>query len=315
MSRQWTVLAIAAAGLCLLAGGRSLWPRHFEPQPALVISRPVNFEELGAMAARANAAYESADTIRQSYPKTILVNSPGTMDVQYFLEQDNEANTQHVTIRGTANWKNVLEDFDFSVHEGRDTTIPVAAGFDLVARQILVNVTARFNKQHETTVTGHSLGGAVAALLAFYLIEDGYNVGHVVTFGQPRFTTSDGVRSGRLRALSRVLTRVVDENDVVPMLPPGSERTRNYGPFEHVGREIIVLDGAYYVDLPNHAADRLSVAESWREWASARLGDHHMANYLARLSTKAAGAVSVPYEDREKFVTRPARATDHTPGR
>jgi hypothetical protein len=61
------------------------------------------------MAARASAAYESADAIRQSYPKTILVNSPGTMDVQYFVEQDNEANTQHVTIRGTANRENFLE--------------------------------------------------------------------------------------------------------------------------------------------------------------------------------------------------------------
>jgi hypothetical protein len=261
------------------------------------------------MAARASAAYESADAIRQSYPKTILVNSPGTMDVQYFLEQDNEANTQHVTIRGTANRENLLEDIDFTVHKTADAAIPVAVGFDRVARRIWADVIARLNKQHKTYVTGHSLGGAAATLLAFYLIEDGYNVVRVVTFGQPRFTTSDGVKSGHLLAVSRVLERVVDENDVVPMLPPGSERTGNYGPFEHVGREIILLDGAYYVELPNHLADRLSVEESWREWASARLEDHHMANYLARLSTKSGGAVPVPYEDREKFVKKPARAT------
>jgi triacylglycerol lipase len=314
MSRQLTVLAIGAAGLCLLAGVRSLSPRPFEPLPTGVSSQPVDFEQLGAMAARASAAYESADAIRQSYPKTILVNSPGTIDVQYFVEQDNEANTQHVTIRGTANRENFLEDIDFTVHQTAGASIPVAVGFDRVARRILADVTARLNKQHKTYVTGHSLGGAVATLLAFYLIEDGYNVGGVVTFGQPRFTTSDGVESGRLRALSGVLVRVVDENDVVPMLPPGSERTGSYGPFEHVGREIILLDGAYYVDLPNHTADHLSVDESWREWASARLRDHHMANYLARLSTKSAAAVPVPFEDREKFVTKPA-STGLTPGK
>jgi len=315
MSRQLTVLAVVAAGLCLLAVGWSLSPRHVEPVPVPVISQPPDFEELRAFAARANAAYESADVIRQSYPKTILVNSPGTMDVQYFLEQDNEANTQHVTIRGTANRENFLEDIDFTVRESPDAAIPIAAGFDLVARQILADMTPRLSKQLKTYVTGHSLGGAVATLLAFYLIEDGYDVGRVVTFGQPRFTTAIGVRSGDLHALSRVLVRVVDENDVVPMLPPGSEKTGNFGPFEHVGREIILLDGLYYVDLPNHAADRLSVDESWREWASARLRDHHMANYLARLSTKSAGAVPVPYEDRAKFVTKPAASTGLTVGK
>ena len=61
-------------------------------------------------------------------------------------------------------------------------------------------------------------------------------------------------------------------------------------------------------------ADHLSVDESWREWASARLRDHHMANYLARLSTKSAAAVPVPFEDREKFVTKPA-STGLTPGK
>jgi hypothetical protein len=298
-----------------LAVGWSLSPRHVEPVPVPVVSQPPDFEELRAFAARANAAYESADVIRQTYPKTVLVNSPGTMDVQYFLEQDNEANTQHVTIRGTANRENFLEDIDFTVHETPGAAIPIAAGFDLVARQILADMRPRLSKQLKTYVTGHSLGGAVATLLAFYLIEDGYDVGRVVTFGQPRFTTAIGVRSGDLRALSRVLVRVVDENDVVPMLPPGSERTGNFGPFEHIGREIILLDGLYYVDLPNHTADRLSVDESWREWASSRLRDHHMANYLARLSTKSAGAVPVPFEDREKFVTKPAASTGLTPGK
>ena len=34
---------------------------------------------------------------------------------------------------------------------------------------------------------------------------------------------------------------------------------------------------------------------------------------LARLSTKSAGAVPVPYEDREKFVTKPAASNGLTP--
>jgi thioesterase domain-containing protein len=46
---------------------------------------------------------------------------------------------------------------------------------------------------YKTYVTGHSLGGAVAAILTIYLIEDGVQVERVVTFGQPRFTTTDGI--------------------------------------------------------------------------------------------------------------------------
>src|SRR5687768_1772999 len=149
MSRQLSVLAIGAAGLCLLAGVWNLSPRPFKPLPLGVNSQPVDFVELRAMAARASAAYESADAIRQSYPKTILVNSPGTMDVQYFLEQDNGANTQHVTIRGTANRENFLEDIEFTVHETAGASIPVAVGFDRVARRILADVTARLNNQHK----------------------------------------------------------------------------------------------------------------------------------------------------------------------
>jgi hypothetical protein len=40
-----------------------------------------------------------------------------------------------------------------------------------------------------------------------------------------------------------------------------------------------------------------------------------MANYLARLSTKSAGAVPVPYDDREKFVKKPGPTTDLILGR
>jgi triacylglycerol lipase len=101
-----------------------------------------------------------------------------------------------------------------------------------------------------------------------------------------------------------VLTRVVDENDVVPMLPPESRRSGQYGLYEHIGREIILLEGPYCVELPNHVAAPLSIDDSWRSLATAKLGDHHIADYLARLSTKLVSAVSVPYEDREKYVAR-----------
>jgi hypothetical protein len=58
----------------------------------------------------------------------------------------------------------------------------------------------------------------VASLVAIYAIADGYKVEKIVTFGQPRLTTQEGV--ARLGSLP--LMRVVDENDIIPTLPPGS---------------------------------------------------------------------------------------------
>ncbi len=307
MRRRFTPVSVVVASLLLFSGCRGLSPRESAPLPLPASSGPVDFDDLNTFAGRASAAYATADAIRARYPKTVRVNSPGTVDVQYFLEQDSAANTQHVTIRGTANRENFLEDVDFTVRDTRAPAIPVAAGFDVVARAIFDDVTAHLNKRDKTSLTGHSLGGAVAAILALYLIDDGYQVGRVVTFGQPRFTTTVGVKSRPLQALKRVLTRVVDENDLVPMLPPESRRSGQYGPYEHIGREIILLQGPYYVDLPNHVAAPLSIDDSWRSLATAKLGDHHIADYLARLSTKLVSAVSVPYEDREKYVARPRK--------
>jgi len=106
-------------------------------------------------------------------------------------------------------------------------------------------------------VTGHSLGGAVAALLAIYLIEDGYKVVRVVTFGQPKFTTAIGVE--KLAFLP--IIRVVDENDIVPMLPPTLFANKKYGIYGHVGSEAVLLDGPNYSFLLTHDATRISIGD------------------------------------------------------
>ena len=77
---------------------------------------------------------------------------------------------------------------------------------------------------------------------------------------------------------------------------------RLHGVYEHVGPEIILLEGPRYVFLPEHDADRLSVGDLWRDIRIADLADHHMDNYVRRLGAKAKGAVAVSYNDREAYV-------------
>jgi triacylglycerol lipase len=229
----------------------------------------------------------------------LRINAPSQTDVRYFLERDDHARSQFITVRGTINSINFSEDFDFAVREDRKLKIPVHAGFDAVARAIYRDVKPYLKAGYKTYLAGHSLGGAVAALLTIYLMEDGVDVVRVVTFGQPRFTTANGVK--QLDFLP--LARVVDENDIVPMVPPGTVLDPVFGPYEQIGSEVILLKGQEIVYLPIHDANRLSVGEFWRSISFADLKDHAMKNYLKRIADKRKGTIEVPYIRREQFVS------------
>lgn len=65
-------------------------------------------------------------------------------------------------------------------------------------------------------LTGHSLGGAVAVIVAAKLKLRGYNVGKVTTFGAPMITDARG--AAHLREMVNVM-RVTHERDPVPLTP------------------------------------------------------------------------------------------------
>ena len=246
------------------------------------------------------AAYAAKSVIRSKYPSTVRINSPAQTDVRYFLERNDKTHTQFISVRGTANNENFSEDLEIAVREDRKANIPVHSGFDLAARAIYQDVRPFLKPGYQTYVTGHSLGGAVAAILTIYLIEDGVPVVRVVTFGQPRFTTAEGVK--RLSFLP--LARVVDENDIVPMVPPATATDPRFGPYEHAGPEVILLEGRDIVYLPTHDASRISLGEFWRSLSFADLEDHKMKKYLKRIADKTKGVIEVPYNKREEFVSR-----------
>ncbi|MCX7305915.1 MAG: lipase family protein [Hyphomicrobiales bacterium] len=258
----------------------------------------VDFAELHAYAGRAKAAYAAEAVIRSQYPSTVRVSAPGKTDAQYFIEQNDKTKVQYIAIRGTANRKNLVEDVEMRIREDISLAIPVHIGFDATARTLYADMKPYLKTNYTTYITGHSLGGAIAALVAIRMVDDGYRVEKVVTFGQPKFTTTDGV--GKLGFLT--LIRVVDENDIVPMLPPTTIVNRVYGIYEHAGPEIILLDGPRYVYLPTHDADRISVGELGRSIDFADLKDHHMDNYLKRIEAKTGQALQVSYDDREKYI-------------
>lgn len=289
----------AAVFLCLVlaAGCASLPKQELQAIGSQVYPEKVDFSSVNTYAYRAQAAYYPAAQIRKSYPKTIRVATPGKSDVQYFIEQDDQAKVQYLVVRGTANKLNLTEDFDVKVRADRTIKIPVHTGFDQDARAVWADALPYLKKDYRTFLVGHSMGGAVAAILGIYAYEDGFKVEKIMTFGQPRFTTTAGVK--QLSFLP--LFRVVDENDMVPLLPPGIVVNKKLGPYDHVGPEVILLSGPDFVYLPAQDASKIAIGEFWRDLGVADIKDHHMGIYISRIAPKLKGAKEVDYNDRERY--------------
>ena len=99
------------------------------------------------------------------------------------------------------------------------------------------------------------------------------------------------------------------------MLPPIAFLNFGSGTYEHVGPEIILLEGQQYVFLPIHDASRLSVGELWRDSNLQCLPITRWSVNAARILTKRQAAVQVPYAKREDYVAQePPKVTpQHTP--
>jgi len=103
------------------------------------------------------------------------------------------------------------------------------------------------NPMEALYVAGHSLGGAMAALMAVMLVTDpayariGAALRAVYTFGQPMVGDPAFARACADHPfLGRNVIRYVYQHDVVPELPPTAS-----GDFAHFGPELRFRDGAW----------------------------------------------------------------------
>lgn len=269
--------------------------------PDIPVSKGFELEEVKWYAIRASAAYDTPENIRKDFPATVRIQTvPGT-DVQYFIEMYPDEKMQVLSIRGTQNMKNAREDAEFWQHSDEKLGVYIHKGFDQTARMIYADVLPHLQKDYRTRVTGHSLGAALGTVILMYLHVDGYELDPSINFGQPKVTNRKGVK--RYDPLINV-TRVVDENDLVPLVPPLELVDSIHGVYEHLGDEIILLDGEYYVYLDKHDARRKSVGNFWRNIGHLSIEEHFMVNYLKNIESKATNAIQVPYREREKYIPK-----------
>jgi triacylglycerol lipase len=159
-----------------------------------------------------------------------------------------------IAFRGTnpselADWIVNLTFSPFLLDEGRVHQGWYSA-YKSLEPAILEAIPADEQYSRKLWVTGHSLGGALAVVCNYSLIDRGMTVTSTVTFGQPM--VSDARLAGFLgsHATGRYV-RVVNENDVVPKLPPWTYV--HFGKLAWFRGETVVVRGRQYASMPSQA--------------------------------------------------------------
>lgn len=303
MANSFNFAPILAFSVLMLSGCASDLPQSVKQSLSVIAPTKIDFVELEYYAKRSSSAYDPISDIRKAYPLVTRAVTVEPIDVRYFIEMDLANRNQTLSIRGTAQRPNMWEDFETALLTDGILNIPLHRGFKDAATAIYGDATPFLRKDLPLRVTGHSLGGAVAVIFAAYLETEGYTVERVVTFGQPKITTE---QPHVLQPIS-VLTRVVNELDVVPMVPPYTVANK----YQHFSSEVILRAGPDFVYLEEHDADRISVGDFWRNITDFSTKDHHMDGYLANIQGKNAnGSRQVPYFVQEKTEVQTVAAAD-----
>ena len=150
---------------------------------------------------------------------------------------------------------------------------------DLVFDEIIAHVKKMRKKDENVFVVGHSLGGAMAVLVAEGLSNAGVPVKELRTFGQPRVGNREFRRHLEGCDIGRYI-RYVNNNDIVTSVPPSA-----FG-FVHGGNLHYIN---YHGNIRNFTAWQ-RIKDGWRGfWAACKqfkffdfVADHGMPNYVEK---------------------------------
>lgn len=292
-------------------------------------SHVVNFPQVQRSAEMCAYAYKSNKKIQERYGKDnrLHIKTLKSTDIKYFIIYEDMMNRQHIVIRGTASFDNVKTDgkykkvlneklsryesniVDKSVKKDKKLDIYVHRGFNKAGKSVYKDIMKNnlLEKNYETTVQGHSLGGAAALILYLNLYVDSVDLGMLYTFGQPKALATDGVL--KYRCIDCI--RFVNENDMVPCVPPSrfafglitSIPLWQHGLYRHLGDEVILLKDSNYVYLEYHDAERLNVTSFWKRLGKGEISlhDHHMPQYLKNLETKKDVITERDFKSQDKY--------------
>lgn len=258
----------------------------------------VNFEAILESAGLANIAYfpetEIGELIHaKNYTLTLYRTIPENK-VSYFIATNELTKTQVISIRGTSNIENTFVDISLKLTLDQHTGLRLHKGFSLAARRIYTDLQPHLKKNHVINTTGHSLGGAVALILAMYLDSDHFTIGRVTTFGQPKVTNFAGAKNFKHLNVVRVVTPL----DLVPLVPPLDPL--DIGALDiywHTGKEVLLLSDNRYSQLEGLDSMLRVTKFTQKALTEENLGNHSMSFYIEMLNKKTQSAELVPYKN------------------
>ena len=273
-------------------------------------SHDVNWKEIKHYAELSRLIYEKdVKKINKKYPNA-YVNV--IKKIRFMLITDVTAKTYTIVIRGTSNFKNAMQDMKFDKDKSNRLDCKVHSGFHKAAEMIFDDLASKMtDKDYVINVTGHSLGGAEALIVGAYTDQAKMNLGKIITFGQPKAFDKDGrAKWGHLP-----LTRVVNETDIVPLVPP-VELMYMFKRYVHFGEMVKLCNDEYYCFLEQAQARGNGVNSFWLNAAKEgfsmwemfkEMPDHFMDNYIANIDPKIKGAKELLWKDRESFLEDPKK--------
>ena len=191
------------------------------------------------------AAYEPMPSV---YGANVTILEVPGLDVRAVITRFDDHTV--IAFRGTVDLENWLLNLDVlkaPVAYG----VKVHAGFLRAVDALLPGILAELLPPGTVKaavkplyVTGHSLGGAVASLAAFFFLREELPVAAVYTFGSPRAGNA-AWRKEYTAELGERTYRLVAAGDLVPLLPGLLDAYR------HVGQEVMLTSKGIFAQPPH----------------------------------------------------------------
>ncbi len=258
----------------------------------------VDFQYIKEYANLSDAAYHSLKKLRQTtLLKDYSITQHSTIKdigLSYFLISNAKTKTHVIAIRGTSNIENTILDISLKLKFNKHTGLRLHSGFLQAAQAIYTELKPAIRPSYTINTTGHSLGGAVAVVLAMYFDSDNKKIGQVITFGQPKVTNIAGAYKFKHLNIKRVVTQK-DPVPVIPLIDPMDINDLDI--YWHQGTEILLLSGSEYAVLEGLSSMLRATKFTQEPFTENNFKNHKMSQYLLKLSKRIPSAKLVPFSN------------------
>jgi triacylglycerol lipase len=249
-----------------------------------------NWPNARALAEASFRAYVGPDGFPSD--QSVWIQDAGT-DAHALIED--RGNCVVIAFRGSEVTEDYLQDakFEFTelVWSRGEAPVKVHRGFledfEALNVQLVVALKTIFAKRgpQPLFLTGHSLGAAIATLCALEFARQKFAIYGVYTFGGPRVGNAAfaEIYADNPALLGKYTFRVVNENDLVPRMPPWINGYR------HVGQNIFLPDTRVPSWILNPSRLTIALSDALGLWGAVRdlhdvlIEDHFIAAYQQRI--------------------------------